>query len=437
MKQQLQQHPADPDTRQRAAVLASHTALLLYALSELGLMPQALLLQSTWRLSRGLLQEMAPADVAMLAVACGRFGAIPNQWWRNALLRVTAASAAAGTTSAAAEVVEEGARQQGSPPAQPTAAAAAAIPLNPADISSLLTAAPSMNLQPPGWWVDAMLGAAVAQMRDFSLYQSTGLLLSLARLKAPPQLSWLLDITQHVLRLTGVGTDRLGSSSSMLVEDSSSSSGGGSSYSHGGASSSGVPPVLLHQQYRPPGQQLALLQPPAPAARLRQAQLQQQQRQVQQHQQQQQAQHHHHQQQQPGPQQQQRVRYVHRSDPARLCLYLLALSRAVAQLPEGQQRQDALQQLQPLVAAAAKQAATAFDSLAPLDLVQLLLGLQGLNCRPGPGFMSAFAACCEAQQNGFSPSLYGQLRVAYVGLGLAPPRSLLALMVAALSDNGV
>jgi hypothetical protein len=430
MKQQLRRHPADPDTRQRAAVLASHTSLLLYALSELGMMPQAVLVQSTWRLSRGLLQEMAPADVAMLAVACGRFGAVPNQWWRNALLRVTAASAAAATAAAAAE---DGASQQGSPQAEPSAAA---VPLNPADISSLLTAAPSMNLQPPGWWVDAMLGAAVAQLRQFSLYQATVLLLSLGRLKAPPQLSWLLEITQHVLRLTGVDTDRLGGSSSSLLEEDSSSSGGvvGRGYSHVGSSSSSVAaPVLQHQQYRPPGQQLALLQPPAPAARLRQALLQQQQRQVLQHQQQQVAQQQL--QQQPGPQQQQRVRYVHRSDPARLCLYLLALSRAVAQLPKGQQRQDALQQLQPLVAATAKQAATAFDRLAPLDLVQLLLGLQGLNCRPGPGFMSAFAACCEAQQNGFSPSLYGQLRVAYVGLGLAPPRSLLALMVAALSDN--
>jgi hypothetical protein len=88
------------------------------------------------------------------------------------------------------------------------------------------------------------------------------------------------------------------------------------------------------------------------------------------------------------------------------------------------------------VAVAAKQAATAFDRLKPLDLVQLLLGLQGLRCRPGPGFMAAFAACCEAQQTGFSPSLYSQLKVAYVRLGLAPPRSLLALMVAALSHDG-
>jgi hypothetical protein len=126
------------------------------------------------------------------------------------------------------------------------------------------------------------------------------------------------------------------------------------------------------------------------------------------------------------------VRHVHQPATAKLCLYLHALSKAVAQLPESD-RAVALQQLQPLVAAAARQVATAFDQLKPLDLVQLLLGLQGLSCRPGPGFMAAFAARCEAQQMGFRPSLWLQLKRGYVGLGVTPPRSLLALMVAALA----
>jgi hypothetical protein len=133
---------------------------------------------------------------------------------------------------------------------------------------------------------------------------------------------------------------------------------------------------------------------------------------------------------------QQRLRHLRQPDTARLCLYLLALSKAVAQVPASE-RDAALQQLQPLVAAAATQIASDFGRLKPLDLVQLLLGLQGLKCRPGPTFMSSFADRCVelSVQTGFSPSLYGQLKVAYVGLGLAPPRQLLALMVAALSHD--
>jgi hypothetical protein len=436
MRKQLQQDPTNLALRQQAAVLASHIALLLYALSELGLFPDSSLVRTAWRFSRPLLQDMAPADVAMFAVACGRFGAVPNKWWRNALLRVTQEAAAATAAAAAAAAAGRtpspatGARLAGKTTwaAQPPVMVApSSALLNPADISSLLTAAHSMNLEVPTTWVASMFGAALAQLTRFSLCQTTVMLMAVDKLKVQPTLHWLTSLTQHALTLASASRPSSSNGSSSQEFSSSSSSPGSSlgSSMDGGApgehSRVGSAGTLL--QYAGPHQQL-----PRP----RQPQLQQQ------LQQQQQQQHHHlyKQQQQQRQLKPQRLRHLRQPDTARLCLYLLALSKAVGQVPEGE-RDAALLQLQPLVAAAATQIASDFGRLKPLDLVQLLLGLQGLRCRPGPAFMAAFADRCVelSLQTGFNPSLYGQLKVAYMGLGLAPPRQLLALMVAALSHD--
>jgi len=243
LRLQLKQQPGNQQLRQQAAVAASHLALLLYALSELALWPDSALLKATWGLSHPLLGELAPADTAMFAVAFGRMGAAPNKHWGRSFIRVTAeaanrasltaaadAAAAAAPAAACSGHVQQGSNgnaasssgssgdgwgpQRWSLPADAGQNPDSASGLNPADITSILTAAHSMNLNPPEHWVAAMFGASLAQLNDFSLYQSTVLVLSLSKLRVPPQPQWLLAVTRHVVCITGGFAAEQGFSSS-------------------------------------------------------------------------------------------------------------------------------------------------------------------------------------------------------------------------------
>ncbi|WIA38837.1 hypothetical protein OEZ86_002114 [Tetradesmus obliquus] len=66
---------------------------------------------------------------------------------------------------------------------------------------------------------------------------------------------------------------------------------------------------------------------------------------------------------------------------------------------------------------------------------KLMLGLMQLQCRPGPGFMAAHMARCEAAHAGFSGSMYQELRRAYQGLGFTPSQSLMVMMYSKMGSQ--
>jgi hypothetical protein len=276
-----------------------------------------------------------------------------------------------------------------------------------------------MNIHPPEAWLASMMQAGLSQLSGFDLQQCVIMILAMHRLQMQPQAAWLLAVAHRVQVLCG----------------SSSSSSSWDSYSSSSSSSS----LDASQEEIPVEVAAAVLAVAAPAAVVEAVgsttsssssssssdealSPHDEQRRRQQQWQQQMAQ-----QAQPPLPPSAAAGASNRKFYSRLCLYLYALSKVANLLPESE---AALlrQQLRPAVAAAAKQLASALPLLRPLDLVQLLLGLWQLQCRPGPGFMAAHMARCEAAHAGFSGSMYQQLRRAYQGLGFQPSQSLMVLM---------
>ncbi|KAF6252039.1 hypothetical protein COO60DRAFT_1644397 [Scenedesmus sp. NREL 46B-D3] len=454
----------------------SHLCLLLYALSELGLNPTGRLLRHVCQLSLPLLHGMHPPDLAMMAVALGRCAYLPPAAWGQSFLDATAAAATA--TAAAAAAAAAAAHEAHAPAAAgeagssaglrgytvASAAAAAALDavlaspardsssssrsrsgssqqlLNPTDITSLLTAVHSMNLKPPEPWLSSMMQAGLAQLPAFDLQQCVILLLAMHKLRMQPQAAWLLAVADRVRVLAGGGSSSSSSGSgsswgslssgssldaaaaaavvaatspaavadttvgsiSASSRSSSRSSSSSSSDTDSGALSSLDEQRRRQQQWQ---QQMAhQAQPPPPAAAAAAA---------------------------PAPS----CQHPHAAKfYSKLCLYLWALSKVACLLPEA----DAVllrQQLTPAVTAAAKQLAGALPLLRPLDLVQLMLGLWQLQCRPGPGFMAAHMARCEAAHAGFSGSMYQELCRAYQGLGFQPSQSLMVMMYSKMGSQ--
>jgi hypothetical protein len=433
----------------------SHLCLLLYALSELGLNPTGKLLRKVCQLSWPLLHNMPAGDLSLLAVSFGRFGYVPPEAWGQNFLDVTAAAATATAAAGARQQRVDAAAAAGGVGsstdipryslAAAAAAAAAALDavfaapahdissssssvsqqlLNPADVTSLLTAVHSMTLQPSKTWLASMMQAGLSQLSGFDLQQCVILLLAMHKLQVQPQAAWLLAVADRVQVLTASNWDSLSSSSSSSVdvieeeevtapaavtaavavavgpagEVSSSSS---SSSSSGDDPGSGALSSLDDQRRRQQQwqQQMAhTAQPPAPPPAAAAAAAHS-------------MQHHPH-----------AARFY-----SKLGLYLWAMSKVICLLPDAE-ASLLRQQLKPAVAAAAKQLAAALPLLRPLDLVQLMLGLWQLQCRPGPGFMAAHMARCEAAHAGFSGSMYQELRRAYQGLGFQPSQSLMVLM---------
>jgi hypothetical protein len=444
----------------------SHLCLLLYALSELGLNPSGRLLRSVCYLSMPLLCTMPAGDLAMLAVAFGRFGYVPPEAWRQAFLDVTAAAATA--TAAAAGSWQHGvaaaaaAGGVGSNAGMPryslaTAAAAAALDavfaapahdssssssssqqlLNPADVTSLLTAVHSMNLNPPKPWISSMMQAGLSQLSGFDLQQCVILLLAMHKLQVQPQAAWLLAVADRVQVLAGSSSNNVSSSWDTLSSSSSSSSSldvvEEEVSVHAAVAAAAAGEVPASSSSSTPSSSSSSSSSDAGAGALNSLD---EQRRRQQQWQQQMA----HTAQPPptAPAAATAQRIQHHPHAAKLysklCLYLWALSKVVSLLPED----DASllrQQLKPAVAAAAKQLAAALPLLRPLDLVQLMLGLWQLQCRPGPGFMAAHMARCEAAHAGFSGSMYQELRRAYQGLGFQPSQSLMVLMYSKMGSQ--
>jgi hypothetical protein len=257
----------------------------------------------------------------------------------------------------------------------------------------MLNAAHSINLKPDEAWVSQLMSAAVSpnMLPQYRLVQVNSLLSALVRLKQQPEPEWLLVVAQHV--------------AAMVAADQQESSTEGQQQRPAAVNEAAADTVTVEMTTSGGSSSRDLHRPV-----------------------------HHpvNQQQQPKQQQQWRTAHIAASRPISrqmLCLYIWLMAAAVQLSPE-QSRAELRRALQPSVVAAAKHAAAALDRLDARPLVQLVVGLWGLQCRPGPAFIAAHMARCEAIPERFRPQYMSKLLKAYAGLGCAPSQPLLALMVA-------
>jgi hypothetical protein len=419
---QVQSGAADGRTSQRMSVRRAATvhgsgqlALLLYALSELGARPRGALLGRVCSFTQPVLHLLPPADLSLLAVALGRAAYAPHRYWRSSFLTAVDAAAAAtiaacsdaggaitatGGTGAAAGNAQLQQQQQQQPAQDAAVAAALSAPaagskerqddtpvkpplpptLSSTDVTCLLTAMSSMNLQPGRQRVQRLVAAGLSQLDSMGLQQCIVLLLALTKLRVMPHPSNIAAIAAHAATL--VAADEEAAAAAAAPSNQAGSAARPQHRRSAGGRNQRDDAAAAAAQQRRTQQPLSLC------------------------------------------------------PPRRLCLFLWALSSAVALLPPTEAA-ALRRRLRPAAAAAAARAAapSQLRRLQPLDLVQLVLGLQGLECRPGPAFASAHMAACEAVHARFTPSLWRQLLLAYAGIGMCPTPGLHALALAAAGTD--